>query len=1095
MRKNEGDSVGALLRSLVFLGAFLLMGTLAFAQIGGTGGVSGTVTDSSGAAVAGTNILVTNTATGVSNKVGTDSAGRYAMPNLPVGSYSVTAEKTGFQQSITTGIELSVGSTSVVNLVLRVGAVSQSVEVAAAAQTVQTESPTLGLVVATQEVEDLPLNGRSYIQLASFQPGVTTVPANTVNGFGEGTPARLSVNGARQEGQLLLVDGVNTVGLWGNSTGAQLAGTALGVQAISQFQVLTGIYGAQYPGFGIVVDGAIRTGTNQFHGDVYLYDRNDALDALNYFEPTAGPAPLTREQYGADLGGPIKRNKLFFFANWEGVHQNLGETLSPDMVPDANAHLGLIPCYRAPDEPCGANGLVNMAALFPSQFALIQPVLNTYPNPNGAEILSPTGGPSGAGFYNTFLVSPTTENYGVGKLEYNLSSTNSLGLTYIIDKANLVQPVLVPTNGGQNLVSTQKSNQAVLTDRAILSSSMVNTARLQFFRPEVTSTTPLTPALVIVPGRLGGSWGVTGSNWTGIGGGGLISSAMTMWGGGDQVSWVRGKHTLVMGADVIRNEWNINWPSGSQGAWTFPTMEAFYKATPSLFAGAPPFETTAMHGFRFSSMQPYIEDTFQATKKLTITMGVRYDYNTNISEAHGILYNITNITTSTTFTNVPYFSWNNPSVKDVAPRVGFAWDPFGNGKTSIRGGFGIYYDAPIAFELTAAYDTTRPFYSASISNPQFPNPFANNPGAPPQTPARSQGYSYGAPGQYPNSTMPYMETYTLNIQRQIAPGTVFSIGYTGTHGVHLNIASNWNACTPTGTDANGYYLRNYGATPALSYSIAQAGCPRPNTNFTTITTTFPQGFSKYDGLQVSVARTLSKGLTFQAAYTWSRCTSIGDEYTGGDSVNVGSKGGSSGGQLPGIDANIRGNLYDYAPCAFNLTHQLNSNILYQLPFTGSRLKEGWQIALIETGHTGFLTTPLVGVDAANCGFNSCAGVDRPDVVPGCNLYANQSIKNWYNVNCFTEPLGRFGNEGLSIIKGPLFSQFDLSLQKTTKLTESKSVNLRADVFNFVNHPNMDFPTFTLFTDINGTRNPLGSQITTTGSYAQRQIQLSATFKF
>jgi len=341
-----------------------------------------------------------------------------------------------------------------------------------------------------------------------------------------------------------------------------------------------------------------------------------------------------------------------------------------------------------------------------------------------------------------------------------------------------------------------------------------------------------------------------------------------------------------------------------------------------------------------------------------------------------------------------------------------------------------------------------------------------------------------------------METYTLNIQREIFPGTVFSIGYTGTHGVHLNIAANWDACSPTSIDSNGYFIRKYGSTPALSYAAAQAGnCARPNPNFSQIITTFPQGFSHYNALQVSVAHTLAKGLTFQAAYTWSRCQSIGDEYTGGDSVNVGSKGGSAGGQLPGINANVRGNLYDYAPCAFNLDQQLNSNIMYQFPFTGSRLKEGWQIALIETFHTGFLTTPLVGVDAANCGFNGCAGIDRPNVTPGCNLYANQSIKNWYNVSCFTEPIGEFGNSGLSTIKGPLFSQFDLSLQKTTRLTESKSFNLRADIFNFVNHPNMDFPTFSLFTDINGTRNPLGSQITTTGSYAQREIQLSATFKF
>lgn len=1074
----------------------LLTATLAAAQMGGTAAVSGTVTDASGGLVPGVKITVTNTGTGIANSVASDSQGKYTLTSLAVGDYTVTAEKEGFQQLTQTGVGLSVGKNTIVDIVLRVGQVSQQVQVAAEALVVETQDSSLGMLVGAEQVKDLPLNGRSYISMATFSPGVTAIPSNTVSGFGEGTAMRLSVNGARQEGQVFLTDNTDTKGLWGNSTGAQLAGTTLGIDAISEFQVLTNTYGAQYGGNGTVINAAIRSGTNTFHGTVFDFERNSALDARNPFDPVSGPPPFYRHQFGGAVGGPIKKNKVFFFANYEGLRQNLGLTPAPFNVPDNNARQGLIPCYQAPGVTCDpTTNLANVAAAFPAAFATIKPILLTWPGSNGAELAGPVSScaappcPSGAAFYTINLQQPVSENYGVGKLDYNFSSSDSLMLTYILDRASLVQPNYIPT---QSALNNQMTNQVTIEEKKIISPTMINTAHLSYFRPQVTTAVVDTPALNILPGHFGGGWGVTGSNWSGDGGPGIIYSFINYWTGADQFFWTKGKHALQMGLDITRRQENINWPLGFQGAYTFPTELAFFQATPSNYSGPEPAFTDAMRGFRRTGVAPYLTDTYQITRRLTLTLGIRYDFMSNISEVHNKFTNITNLFTSTGFSAVPHAYYTNPTKTNIAPRVGFAWSPFGDRKTSVRGGFGMFYDSPIPSQLSLAYSTNPPYFAVNQSNPCLPpNPFCAGGGVLPARPSLSQGLLYGAPGEYPNHN-PYLMQFNLNIQRQVFANTVFSIGYVGTQARHLYIKDNENTCAPTSIAANGYYVRGY------TNAVALAGtCPMTdNNNFASMNIAIPRGTSNYNALQTSLVHNFSKGVEFQAAYTWSRCLSVGDNYTGGDSINIGSRGGSSGGLYPGFAVSSRGN-QDHAPCDFNITHIFSGNVLYRLPFHGNRLVEGWQASLIASVNSGFLTTPVVGVDTALCGFNACAAIVRPNVVPGCDLYAGaRTVGKWFNTACFSVPaLGTFGNAGRNIIKNPGFSQFDFSVTKGTKISETTKLEIRAEIFNSLNHTNLGFPAFSLYTNTSGAPNATAGKIQDTAGFTSRQIQLGAKFIF
>ncbi len=537
MRKAVFSSLAA----KVFFGLCLVVGqgTALLAQTS-TATVSGTVSDNQGARLPNTKIIVTNTETGVSTTSTTNPNGSYTVASLPIGTYQIEAQREGFKTSIRGPIVLTVGEEASVHFVLTVGLVAESVDVAADVPTVDTNTSTVGWLVGENQVRDLPLNGRNFVQLTLLTPGVQPVPQENTEGaatlvpFGFGSPQRFSVAGGRPQGELFLIDGTDTAGVWGNGTGANLVGTTLGVDGIAEFEVLTDTYSAEYGGNGAVVNAAIRSGTNSYHGSGYEYARNSAMDARNFFDPLSGTLPFSRNQFGGTFGGPIKKNKTFFFGNYEGLWQSLTVPVTTQ-VPDQNFRNGYLPCYETIGVSCDPTTNLADVGINPN----IASYLNTFPVPNGPEILAPvTNLPTGSADNTSALSQPLHENYAVGRVDHNLSSSDSLFASYEFDDAKLTalpNPVTMDDD-------TQRNQYLTFEERKVISPTLLNVGHFSFVRSNIDVHTRYNPNLLVVPGSgIQGTIGVTGLN--SIGGNDTAQELVNRFTFRDQLSWTKGRGT------------------------------------------------------------------------------------------------------------------------------------------------------------------------------------------------------------------------------------------------------------------------------------------------------------------------------------------------------------------------------------------------------------------------------------------------------------------------------------------------------------------------------------------------------------------------
>ena len=453
-----------------------------------TATILGTVIDSSGAAIPGATVQVRNTGTGQTQEVQTDAQGRYRIPELGLGEYEIHASKEGFSTAVRTGVPLTVGSQTVVDFSLNIGQQQQTVTVEGAVSEVETTSAAVSNLVEQTQMRELPLNGRNFGELILLAPGVQAVAAGT--SF-YGKTDNYSIAGSRPEGQAFLLDDVNVSGFWNHGTGSGALGTQLGLDAISEFQTLTNTYSAQFGGSGSVINAVTRSGTNSFHGSAYEFLRNSALDARNFFDPQ-NIAPFRRNQFGGTFGGPIKKNKMFFFVNYEGLRQLLGET-QVAFVPDANAHQGLLPCASAPGAPCGANGLANVG-VSPN----VASTLALFPIPTN-EI----GG--GIGSLTEVASQIGHENYLLARFDYSISTNDSLFMRYVRDTANLVEPFSGSSIPLWPETDVTANHYATIEERHIISPTLINIARISFIRPEdsAAATATLAP-LEYFPGRENG---------------------------------------------------------------------------------------------------------------------------------------------------------------------------------------------------------------------------------------------------------------------------------------------------------------------------------------------------------------------------------------------------------------------------------------------------------------------------------------------------------------------------------------------------------------------------------------------------------------
>ncbi|HVB88546.1 MAG TPA: carboxypeptidase regulatory-like domain-containing protein [Candidatus Dormibacteraeota bacterium] len=1085
-----------------------------------TGNISGTVVDASGAVIAGAKVVVTNTATGVSTTLTSNDQGRYNAPDLVVGPYQVQATKEGFQTVLQKNVNLTVGSQLVVNLTLQVGQTQQTVTVETDVAQVETQSTAISSLVSPKQMVDLPLNGRNYEQLLNLAPGVTPIPAGAGALYGNG--ASFSIAGARSEGEEFLLDDTNMQDFWNHQAGSAALGTTLGVEAIQEFTLLTNTYSAQFGGNGAVMNAVSKSGTNEFHGSAYEFLRNSALDSRSYFDltPTLQPyKPAFRQnQFGGSLGGPIKKNKLFFFGNYEGLRRALGQTVSGVTLPEPYVANGWVPSSSifgplppsctggTPSTPAPTSGgpytyiPFGCASNQAAAAGAIQGILGVY-----NKITPPANAKDLGGYYGTTVSAAqnSSENYVLGRVDYTLSATDNIFGRYVSDRAYNLSPIAA---FGSDLpywpeVDHTKNQYFTIEERHIFSANVVNSARFIFVRTNESSysnsTLPAaTDPLAFIPSRHEDGYVspcILCAGMSGVGSDQFVSDtiAQNTFGFGDDVAWNHGAHTITFGADINRVQSNVYAPFMYGNFYLFLTLPNFLEGS-SLFAYGvqqSPYTDIPNRYFREIDINPYINDSWKVSSRLTLNIGVRYDYGTNPSGWP--FYTILNPPYGNGgFSPVSHAFQTSPNRKNIDPRIGLAWAPFGDQKTSIRAGFGIFHDPVAPRTYASAYYFSPPFNYHQLIGPGFPDPFF---GAPPALPPQEQPtncaldniafnntscVNLGDGVPYTTNVAPYQEQWNLNVQREIGNGTVLTVGYVGSRGVHLFSQRNLNpsipntavsvvggiptgtgsTCVPTRANLSSCY---FGAFTSAGGGTVEPLLPRLNNNYSSLNENVTGGNSNYNSLQVSLVRQAARGVTMQVSYTYSHCL---DDGSGSYGLELGALG-----QLNPYDPR-----YDYGDCSFDLRHNLVANVIYQLPFHGNRLVEGWQLSGIFTGQSGLPFSISGGFDQAGL-FNNAQST-RPDAIPGCNPYVKNTRAPspttgvlspvWINSSCFAlQPAGTLGNAGRNTLVGPRNINLDFALLKNTRITERLSAQFRAEFFNIANRTDFLAPNASLYTGV------------------------------
>jgi outer membrane receptor protein involved in Fe transport len=1151
----------------------ILIGLLVFstapnvgAQVTG-GSILGAVTDATGASVPNVEVTITNTATNVVTNLTTNDAGLFSAPNLLPGPYQVTVKATGFATSVVKGIDLTVGSQHEVNIALKVGDTSQQVEVSASAVVVETASSEISDVVSGPQVRELPLNGRSWTDLAQLQPGVNAVhtqaATNTSDRASRGWGAVISISGGRPTQNNYRLDGISLNDSFNAAPGSFLAGN-LGVDAIGEFSVLTGNFPAEYgKSSGGVINAITKSGTNAIHGSAYEFIRNSAVDAKNFFDPPGPIAPFRRNQFGGSVGLPIKKDKLFFFADYEGLRQSLSSS-NKSITPTALARTGVVcaPPDCSTTQPYAPLVGTSTPAGFVSP--LISPYLPLWPLPNGP-IICPfascsAAGPGGdTGFYFFTGLQDTPENYGTFRLDYKLSDKDSIFGTFSLDRQSQGS-----SDSLNDLFTNRSLNRYVyaIGDDHSFSPSIVNVARLGYYRENISSpngATALNPiaadtSLGIAPGLTIGRIVVDGLT-TFQGGLVLWQTTSTRWNsyqGTDDVFITKGKHQFKMGVSIEKDQRNTGGPGGFVGGWTtFPTFDAFLADAPSsLIANAVGGDLS----YHLSQWIPgvYFEDVIKLTPRLTMTAGIRYEYATSLdSKGTGTISSLQcqacefpilrePITENPALLAVVNAAYAGPGQTppvlpqspvygplingmprdNWAPRVGLAWDPFGDGKTAVRAAFGVY-DVLIQFpNYGSAIGSSWPGLQSTNSAHLTPNQWPTNEVAAGSANLNTKRVDY----IQQNPPLNYVLQWNLNVQHQITNTLTASIAYVGTHALHNvfqfddsaiafpNLSSGqplWPCGTltppPAGQPFNpsadcsqfGFYQGPLDSSPQPGHTLNPWVGREP--------TQWYNSNSIYHALQVAVVEAGGHGLTVSGSYTFSRNistsdgTGIGDPYVNSLSSSL----------FYWNQALRRG------PADTNITHNFVLSYMYNIPgpANASRyvkpLVTGWQTGGILTIQTGQPMTPQIAGDSI--GENNTDPINYPDYlssVPGCKNPTNPgNVDNYIKLQCYA-PAGpvqfngttwlRGGNAGRNSITGPGLVDLDFSLFKNNyvpRISETFNAQIRFEAFNIINHPNFSPPTDNEFLfDNTGAPVPGAGAIdlTTTTS---RQLQLALKIIF
>jgi outer membrane receptor protein involved in Fe transport len=1035
---------------LLFLGC--VGQSLGLAQTVGAS-LQGTVSDPSGAVVAQAAIEILNVDTGVRHRLVSDEAGRWREPVLPPGEYEIHVTSPGFQTLVRRGIHLNVGQEAVLDLRLQLGQNMAEVVVSIEATPVNLVSGAASGLVDQRQMRDLPLNGRSFQQLALLQPGVNAVTAGGNDPVGGRTP-KISMSGARPEQSSFLLDGTDINDVY-NKTPGSVAGVLLGVEAVLEFQVLTNSYSAEFGrSSGGVVNAVTRSGTNRLHGSAFEFLRNSALDAKNFFDPAANPIPpFKRNQFGGVLGGPIHKDQTFFFGSFESLLDRLGLT-GITSVPTLNARQGLLP---------SGSITVNQA---------MKPYLDTlFPLPNGRDL----GG--GVGQYLFTAPQPTNEYFAQGRIDHRFSAANSLFGRYTFDNGNVDRPpvIKVPTT----ITSERSRNQYVTLEyEHVFSLIILNTARLGFNRSDHESvnhrTISIPPQLSWIAGEPFGYLTITGVVTEDFGDYRLPRlDRLNNFQVGDTLFMTRGAHGIKLGFEAQRLQFNQNTTSQVGGLLTFNGISNFLQGIPSQFDFALPGGVDPVRGYRQRLFAFFAQDDIRVRPNLTLNLGLRYEFATVPTEVNGKISNLRNVTDPAIIKGDPWYA--NPSLKNFSPRIGLAWDPFSTGKTSVRAGFGMFYDEILPKYYFFSGSLNPPFTKrGSLSAPiPFPNPLANF--DPNLVKYQLQTTNY-------NLQSSYALQINLGLQQALPDGWVLGAGYAGSRGLHLIRIG----------DAN---LAPFTVLNGIKVYQPQSG--RMNPNFASITQRITDSQAFYNAMQLSAQKRFSRGLHAQLSYAFSRSVD--------DSSGVNSQDFTTGSPyvLDFYDRKI-----DQGMSTFWAKHVFVANWSYELPLArsmhglGGAFLKGWQVNGITTLQTGHPFEVRLGFNrSGNLNTVNYAMHERPDVKPG---YSNNPIlgdpARWWDVNAFTlQPANQRGNLGRNTLIGPGIVDFDLSLEKSFTIAEKGRLEFRAEMFNLPNHPNFAVPSgLTAFTGVSANGSPVVSPtagVVTTTVTTSRQIQFGLKLVF
>ena len=1028
----RSKSLGLWVSFLMFVGLLFCAFPAGSQTVGGV--IQGTVTDQSGATIIGANILIKNVATGVVTNAKTNTAGFYTAPTLPPGRYEVTAAVSGFKTEVRSGITLTVGASEVLNLQMSVGQTAERVVVTSAAPSVELASSTLSNVVDANKIVDLPLNGRDWTQLALLQPGVVQTQSQVGSLGGPAAPGgrtvrgngvQMDISGGRPQENNYRLDGIN-IDDYANSAPGSILGFNLGADAVEEFSVLTSNFSAQYGrGSGGVINAVTRAGTNAFHGDVYEFLRNSALDARNFFDPAQIPE-LRRNQFGAAAGGPIRKDKTFFFGDYEGFRQTQGFT-TRDSVPSANARQGILSTGNVTVDPA------------------IKPYLALWPLPNLPS--DPNNSSPDIGQFGIAAPQIESENYAIGRIDHTFSSNDNLNGTFLYDRGKISSPD--EFNNKPNLLNSTRDVFA-LSENHIFNPSLVNSARIGLSRTfashgiitQVNNPLLKDPALGFIPGHDIGLIGVTGI--TGFSGGLGNDDGDTYWYTSiqayDDLYITKGIHSIKIGGNVERIRLNENSPSAEEGDWEFSSLSDFLTNKPFTFNGAIPPSNT-YYGLRQTIFGAYILDDVRLRHNFTLNLGLRYEAATIVSEVHGRSGPLFHVTDPKA-TIGPFFQ-TNPTLRNFEPRIGFAWDPFGDGKTSIRAGFGMFDILPLPY-LFHQITNSAPFFQGGEVGGATPIPQGSfpNKGFPLLGPTTNQGWFTD-----PNPHRAYKMQWNLNVQRELTPSTTLTVAFTGSRGVHLVWHDAWiNTVIPQHTSQGFIFPVN--GTPL-------------NPNFGRINALLFQANSFYDGLQIGLDKRLSHGLQAHLSYTLSK--SIDDSSSSFDAEEFNN---SVNDPLP-FNVGVNRAVSD-----FNIQQNFVASFLWDVPsrksWTGpvSWIAQGWQLGGIFLAQNGTPFTALVGGDPAGSLMAGHA-FQRPifNNVAGCSVNAINpgNPNNYIKTNCFLPPVANVISNnavGRNTLIGPGEVSLDFSIFKNipiTRITESFKVQFRAEAFNALNRTNLQPP--------------------------------------